>query len=316
MKKFFTFVLMLAILAACSPASTPAPELPVVRYATFSVYDAVYVAQELGYFTDAGIKVEIVGTNFGGPTAIQAVASGKAEGGLSSYMALINAAAAGLPVKAAVEIQSELQDSPKEIFLTRCADGYKSVKDLEGRTIAINLVKSSFHYTWLMALKQNGMAEDSVLFVNLPFSAQPEALHKGDVQAAGIIEPFATLAEKKYPNEFCRLFTGKDVFGYKQFTAIFLNSIWARENPEVAAAFVSAVKRAEIWSNGNMDKSKQIIAKALTIADYKDMPNYKFNADGRVDVDSVKYWLEFMKAEKYITADWLIEDDIIWTTNQ
>lgn len=316
MKKIFTFILLLAILSACSPSSVPASEMPVVRYATFSVYDAVYVAQELGYFKDAGIKVEIVGTNFGGPTAIQAVASGKAEGGLSSYMALINAAAAGLPVKAAVEIQSELQDSPKEIFLTRCADGYKSVKDLAGKTIAINLVKSSFHYTWIMALKQNNMTDDSVLFVNLPFSAQPEALHKGDVQAAGIIEPFATLAEKKYPNEFCRLFTGKDVFGYRQFSAIFLNSIWAKEHPETAAAFVNAVQRAEVWSNGNTEQSKQIIANALNIANPADMPNYKFNADGRVDVDSVKYWLDFMKSEKYITADWLTLEDIIWTKNQ
>lgn len=294
------------------PTVTPVV-LPKMRYASFSVYDSVYIAKELGYFADAGVEVEIVGKNFGGPTAIQAVASGRAEAGLSAYMSIINAVAAGLPIKAAVELQTELPDSPKEIMLTRCADGYKTVKSLKGKTIAINNIKASFHYTWLMALQQNDMAEDSVIFVNLPFSAQPEALSKGDVQAAGIIEPFATLAEKAYPDKFCRLFTGGDIFGNRQFVATFINSIWARENPEVAEAFITAQKRAQVWSNANSAQSKAIIGKALGIENVNNMSDYKFAADGSINPEDVKYWLNFMVSNKHISVDYLTVEDLVWT---
>lgn len=311
MKKVVSLLFVVVLLAACAPAQQP-QELPVIRYANFQVFDAVYIAQDLGYFTDNGIKVDIVGTNFGGPTAIQAVSSGKAEAGLSSYMAIINAVSAGLPVAAAADIQSELQDSPKEVFLVRADSGITNITQLEGSTIAINLVKSSFHYTWLMALDNAGMKADAVTFVNLPFSAQPEALHKGDVFAIGLIEPFAALAEKQYPGEFVRLFTGADVFGYKQFSVVFVNSIWARENPEQADAFISAVKRAEVWANGNQQQAKEIVAKYLSIASHSDIPDYKFNADGRVDMESVAFWVGFMKSNQYITADWLTEKDIVY----
>lgn len=314
MNKIVLSALTIALLVACVPQVEQAPELPVVRYANFQVFDPVYIAQELGYFEEAGIKVEIVGANFGGPTAIQAVSSGKAEAGLSSYMAIINAVSAGLPIAAAADIQSELQDSRKEVFYVRCDSGYKKAEDLRGQTIAINLVKSSFHYTWMIYLEKNGMMPEDVLFVNLPFSAQPEALHKSEVQAIGMIEPFATLAEKQYPGEFCQLFTGQDAFGYKQFSTIFVNSIWARENPEVAEAFISAVKRAEVFANGNTKQANEIVAKYVSISSPFDMPVYKFNADGRVDVESVKYWIEYMK--KNGAAEWILPSDIIWTKNK
>lgn len=123
MNKIVLSALTIALLVACVPQVEQAPELPVVRYANFQVFDPVYIAQELGYFEEAGIKVEIVGANFGGPTAIQAVSSGKAEAGLSSYMAIINAVSAGLPIAAAADIQSELQDSRKEVFYLKKA-GY------------------------------------------------------------------------------------------------------------------------------------------------------------------------------------------------
>ncbi|MBN2003084.1 MAG: ABC transporter substrate-binding protein, partial [Anaerolineae bacterium] len=125
MKRYLSLLVVL-LLAACtvaptaSPVAIPTPELPVVRYANFRVYDPVYVALEKGFFAQRGVQVEVIGDVLGGPTAIQAVASGSAEAGLSSLPAIVNANAAGLPIVGVSDIQSALPDQPLEYYYVRC----------------------------------------------------------------------------------------------------------------------------------------------------------------------------------------------------
>lgn len=299
--------LLLVVLAACASGPVETPK-EVVRYANFSVYDAAVIAAEKGLYDH--LDVQVVGTNFGGPTAIQAVASGKAEAGLSSYMAIASAVAAGLPIASVADCQSEIAGNPKEVFLVRADSPVQSVQDLAGETIAINLVKSSFHYTWLIALANAGMKESDVTFVNLPFPAQGEALARGDVQAIGLIEPLATFAERAFPGQFRRLFTGTDVFGPRQFCAIFVNTIWARENPEAAARFIAGVKAGAVWANANPTEANAVMEKYIGgNGDY----TYKFQPDGGIVQADADYWVDWMKANKYITADWLTGKDVVYS---
>ena len=242
-------VLLAGLLMGCAgpqPAE-PVEEQPVVRYVNFKVYDPVYVGIEKGFFEAHGIRVEIIGDSLAGPTAIQAVSSGSAEAGLSSIPALINANAAGLPVVGMTDIQSALPGQPLEHYYVRADSDIQGITDLPGKTFAVNLWRSSFHYTALMALEQYDVPEDSVNFVLLPFDQQAGALASGEVDVIGLMEPYASYAREEYGDEFRELFNAEDIFGQKQFCTHFMNRVWARENPEDARSFVAGIVDAVEW---------------------------------------------------------------------
>jgi NitT/TauT family transport system substrate-binding protein len=311
-------VLLLVIGAGCAapPQSPPAsPEqaaagaLPVVRYVNFKVYDPVYVALEQGFFEQRGIRVEMAGDVLGGPTAIQAVASGDVQAGLSSLPALINANASGLPVVGVSDIQSALGEQPLEEYFVRADSPIYAVEDLRGRTAAVNLWRSSFHYTLLMALEQHGVGEDTVHVVLLPFDAQSAALERGEVDCIGLMEPYASMARATYGEQFRVLFTALDVFGERQFTTHFVNREWAEQHPQQAQAFVGGVVDAIDWIAEHPQAAKPIIA-GYTGIDERFVPDYHFQPDGRVVMDDVRFWLEYMRERGDLTDESLAPEDV------
>lgn len=316
MKRTSAVLAVMALMGMCMVACLPsgeaepsAAELPVVRYVNFQVYDPVYVALEKGLFEKHGIKVEMIGSVLAGPTAIQAVASGKAEFGLSSYMAIINANAQGLPVIGTSDIQSELPEQTLETFFVRADSGINTVADLKGKTIAINLIKSSFHYTWMYAFEQAGIDFASVKTVVLPFGSQAAALDTGEVDAIGLIVPHTQAALSKYGDKFKILMTGRDVFGPRQFTTHFVNRIWAQAYPERARAFTQAVDEAIAYIETHQDDARQIVGEYTKI-DPGVIPDYHFQPGGRVNLNDAQFWLDWMKRDKSFAAPWLTVDDI------
>jgi ABC-type nitrate/sulfonate/bicarbonate transport system substrate-binding protein len=267
--------------------------MPRVRYVNFKVYDPVYIAVDQGFFEQRGIQVDIVGDVLGGPTAIQAVASGTVEAGLSSLPALINANASGLPVIGVSDIQSAIGEQPLEEFFVAAGSDIQGVDDLRGKTLAVNLWHSSFHYTLLMALEQAGIAEDEVTFVLLPFDAQIPALEQAQVDVIGLMEPYASMARATYGDEFRVLFTALDVFGTKQFTTHFVNREWAEAHPETVRSFVGGIVDAIEWIEANPQAAKPIIARYTGIEE-RYIPVYEFQPDGRVVMDDVRFWLDYM----------------------
>lgn len=311
MKKLLICILCLLCLfgiTGCGDTATKKEDdVSVMKYVGLKVYDPVYIAKDKGFFEEEGLKVEIVDTVAGGATAVQMVSSGDVHGALLSTMAIINARSAGLPVVGVADIQSAFTDYPLEEFFVRKDSGIKTIEDLKGKKIAINLVKSSFHYTWLMALEMAGMSEDDVLFVNLSFDQQQGALERGEVDAIGLMAPYAPMARESEDLEL--LFDATDIFGERQFCEIFLNSVWAEDNKEDATKFVSGIVKATDWIKDNQDEAKQIISK-YTGVDVNYIDDYKFQDNAMVIIDDAQYWLDYMKRVEG-AADYLKVDDIV-----
>lgn len=301
-KRMISFIIALITTMAFSSACY-ADDAKSMKYVGLKVYDPVYVALEKGFFE--GIDVELVDTVAGGATAVEMVSSGDVQGCLLSNMALCNAVNAGMPVIAVADIQSAFKEAPLEEFYVRADSDINSIEDLKGKKIAINLVKSSFHYTWLMELEKAGMTENDVTFVNLSFAEQKEALLNGTVDAIGLMQPYSGMARN---DKQCRqLYTAVDSFGERQFCEILLNTDWAKDHEEMASAFVEGIAKAADWIAENQDEAKQIISKYTGIdAEYID--DYYFQPNAMVNMDDAQYWLEYMQSHEGVSKDVTVDD--------
>lgn len=292
-------------------SDTPSGEdpLPVVRYVNIKVYDPVYVAIEKGFFKQRGVDVQIVGDVLAGPTAIQAVAAGSADAGLTSIPALINANAAGLPVQGVADIQTTLDGQPLQRWYVRADSPIRSLSDVAGHTYAVNLWKSSFHYTALRALADAGVDPAAVTFQLLSFPDQVAALTEGEVDVIGLIPPWQGYLEALHGAEVRELWNDYDYYGSKHVSLIFVNRVWAQYNPDAARAFALGIADAVEWIEHNQDEAAAIVG-SYTGIDPAHVGEYHFTPGAQVRPADIDYWLQWMKETGEIGTDWLQASDI------
>jgi len=277
-----------------------------IRYIGFKIYDPVYIALDKGIFNKHGVSVELIDMIAAGPTALQAVSGGSAETCNSSFVATISARAQGLPVIAVTDLQSAIGSQALEEFFVRKDSGINSIADLKGKTVAINVVKGSFHYTWLMALASAGLKETDVDFIILPFDQQEIALANSRVDAIGLMQPYVLHAKRN--GDLKILYNALDIFGPKQFSTHVVNKIWADNNPEQARGFVAALVEAVAWVQANQNEAKEIIGK-YTGVDPGLIENYYYQENASINVKDAQYWLDYMLGRKEISAGWLKVED-------
>jgi NitT/TauT family transport system substrate-binding protein len=305
-------VLLAGLLTACSNGPTPEPLE--VRYLNFKVYDPVYVGIDKGLF-DCDVK--IVGDVLAGPTAIQAVAAGAADAALSSVPAIINANAGGLPIQGVVDIQTTTDNQYLQRWYVRADSDIQTIEDLKGKIVAVNLIRSSFHYTLLRAFENHGMVEADVELKLLSFADQVNALAAGQVDAIGLMVPYQTLLANKFPGLARELFNDHDeVFeGPKHVSLIFVNKLWAEANPEAARCFVAGIVKSIDWIKANPAEAQTIQAKYIGI-DPVDVPaTYDYTEKGAVNVADVQWWLDYLivrgdVTEKQAAYPWMSADQI------
>lgn len=161
------------------------------------------VARENGLFAKHGLDGRLVRFE-SGPDMVTALLGGSIQIGMTGTPSLINAAVADRPLVAIVDNGSNLVGPSGYEYYTGLvvpsASPIKTIGDLKGKTIAINVLKANSEaQTVMQVLRWNKDHPNRPLdlnkdvhFITIPFGSMPAALQQGRVDAASMIEPYMT----------------------------------------------------------------------------------------------------------------------------
>jgi NitT/TauT family transport system substrate-binding protein len=251
----------LALLAAAATLRSTAARAqapPVLRLggSGTDLYIEPFLALDAGYFTRAGLTVEVNALANGGAIA-SAVAGGALEAGLADMIQIANAANRGLPF--AFFAGSGLYSSEAPI-LALCVpkSGAKSAKELEGGTVALVALKSITEAAVREWLRQNGADLAKIKFFEMPYAEMTPALVRGTVAAAFLGEPFLS-AGKDDVRVLGRCY---DVVAPSFYISAWFGSRdWIGKNPDAVRKLTAALYACASWANGHHDETAPILAK-------------------------------------------------------
>ena len=225
-----------------------------------------FYAQDLGMFKRAGLDTQVSITNFGTQVAA-AVAGGSIEIGQSNIISLAAAHERGLPFALIAAAGLYSSAKPTSLMLVEKNSPLKTAKDLDGKTVAVNGLKSITQISVQAWADQNGGDSQAIKFVEMPFVEMEPALASGRIDMALFADPNATTAlAAGRTRPFGKAF---DAIG-KQFLigGWFAKTDWIAANPDTVRKFVGAMREAAQWGNkpSNLKDSAAILEKYTKVA--------------------------------------------------
>jgi NitT/TauT family transport system substrate-binding protein len=226
----------LAASAACAEPITIAivPSVPAA---------STLVAEEKGYFRDAGLDVKIERIDSVGKAVAFLAANHVqvAQGGINA--GIFNAIAQGLPVALALDGGS----TPlyhRILVRPALAGQIKSVADLKGRSVGLSAPGSTLLYEMAMVLARANLTLRDVDVKNLAFAQMLPALENGAVDVALAVAPFTALAvERNIAVVWLDPEQGYIATLLMTSVAYIVNTDWAAKNPDVARRLMLALAR-------------------------------------------------------------------------
>jgi NitT/TauT family transport system substrate-binding protein len=206
----------------------------------------MYLAQELGYFKDAGVKVSFVDVT-GGSDVIQALITNTVDATTNEYDHTIEVQTKG---KAIEEVALFRQTPSFSLMVTKDHPEIQSVKDLAGKKIGVVSLGGSTEDVVHYLLQANGLDPDSAELVSIgATSTAIAAVRSGQVDALIAVEPTLTkLVESGQARNLVDLRTPratKEVYGGPApFWSLLVRNDFAGDKAKTTQALVTASVRA------------------------------------------------------------------------
>lgn len=261
MKKSFTALAATAalVLSACGSggggASTNEDGLREVDFAALPILatGGLVLGVEQGFFEDEGIELNIEMAQ-GGAAIIPGVLSGKPQFGTSNPVSLLTARDKGLPLKILTHWSADLMPPEDGIngVISLKDSGIDETSDLEGKSVAINTLKSIGDLTIREAVREAGGDPDTIDFVELPFPDMPAALEAGNVDAVWVPEPFLSTLQDG-PGQLVGYTSQQSVPGMAmQYT--FTTEQLMASDPELVASMTAALNKTLEYGEDHPDE--------------------------------------------------------------
>ncbi|HEX6568094.1 MAG TPA: ABC transporter substrate-binding protein [Acidimicrobiales bacterium] len=241
-------------------------ELTSIEVGVVPVVDVapLYLGIDKGFFEEEGLDVEPVVAQ-GGAAIIPAVVNGDQEIGFSNIVSLLIGQTEDLPVQVisqGIQATDDPENDTAAIAVPADSD-IQDAADLEGKTIAVNTLRNISELTVTAALEGEGVDVSTLNFVEVPLPDMVGQLDAGQVDAAGLVEPFVTTGREAGHRMliYDRVATEPEMTVATYFTSDeFLES-----DPEVVDGFVRAMNRSLEYATEHPDEARQAIAEYTEI---------------------------------------------------
>jgi NitT/TauT family transport system substrate-binding protein len=193
---------LLFFLAACGPSGGPervqAPIELKVGIRPYLLSAPLFIAEEEGYFSEQGLRVEFVqlpGTSTS--QSLPVLARGKIDAIVGSVnVGLLNTLASGAPIRSVADVSHLERGRCNHLALvarrTLTERGELARPDqLRNRRIAINPM-SHWGYLIEVLLEEGGLSLEDVQVVTVPLPAMVQGLNEGAIDLAATSEPWVT----------------------------------------------------------------------------------------------------------------------------
>lgn len=217
----------------------------------------VFYAKDLGFFTRAGLNVDIEVMQNGAAIG-SAIAAGSLDIGSSGTLIVARAHQRGFPFVFIAPAGQYNSATPATVLAVAKNSPVHSAADLNGKTIAtltVGALDQSLAEEWIA---RNGGDSASVKFVEIAPAEMTAALERGAVDAAMLAEPFLSTAGTNVRT------LGKpyDVLGKRWLIAgWFSTTNWIAKNPEAARKFAEVMRQTADWANANPARAAAILEK-------------------------------------------------------
>ena len=258
-------------------------------------YLPLTISEQLGYFKDEGLDVEI--SDFaGGAKALQALVGGSADVVSGAFEHTINMQSRNQFIEAFV-----LQGRAPQIALgvsTKNIPHYKSLADLKGKKIGVSAPGSSTNMVANLVLSRAGIKASDVSYVGVGTAAGAlAALRSGQIDAMSNTDPVMTMLEQKGDVKIIsdtRTLKGTlEVFGGPMPAAcLYAPTEFVQKNPNTCQALANAIVHGLKW---------------LQTAGPSDI--IKTVPEGYLLGDRALYLASFNKVREAIALDGLIPDE-------
>ncbi|MGH3169637.1 MAG: ABC transporter substrate-binding protein [Trebonia sp.] len=222
----------------------------------------LYLAEERGYFTDAGLRVTVVPVT-GTSAAIPDLLTNHVQVIFGAYVAPILAQSKGAASLRFIAAGNVAGPGSQEVVVLP-GSPISSPAGLRGKTIGVNSLDDVGTLMIDSILSRYGIPSSAVHYVDIPFPEQAAALAAHRIDAAYLTEPFLSDVRKKYG--------ARTLFDCDQGAVADLpiagfasTSAWAARNPRTVAAFVSAVEKGQTLADSDRSAVNAVLSAHIGI---------------------------------------------------
>jgi NitT/TauT family transport system substrate-binding protein len=290
----------------------------------------VFIAQDKGYFREAGLDVELKFFDAAQPIAV-ATASGDVDFGVTAFTAgLYNLAGKGV-LKVIGGMSREKAGYPLIGYFASnnaYAAGLKTPKDLAGKRVAVTQVGSSFHYSLGLLADKYGFKLADVKIIPLQSLSNAAAALKGETVDAALL-PISTARKlmdeggakflgwvgDETPWQLGAVFASPKTLTNKALVTKLLGAL-AKADREYHDVILAAMKDGVAPVNEQTKPLLEIIAKYTNLPVEQVVGNCAYiDPDGKLDVKNVDNQIKWLQeqgfADKGFDANTIIAKDYV-----
>ncbi|WP_460061936.1 ABC transporter substrate-binding protein [Streptomyces sp. YKOK-I1] len=234
-----------------------------------AIFEPLYIAQQQGYFTSAGLDVTIKAGAQDTSQNAPSVLNGEAQFAMTDSSGFLKGAAQDMPIRIVTGLQSATtKTDPTDGLLVKKDSKIESFKDLEGKTVGISALGGTIQFICEYLVQKAGGDPSKVKFVALPTTSLTDAATSGKTDAIFSFGPFYFAGKDSGLRSIGNGMN--DVPGMVQ-GLLFSSQEYLAKNAATAKKFIDAVAKAIDYANAHPEAVKAIDKKYTQVpADFID----------------------------------------------